>query len=60
MALHGTVRDPPEIGGATAGVVGVVGAHGAAKKKFPKYKKFMESDMKTVDGKLKIVQKKKK
>ena len=30
------------IGGASAGVVGVVGAHGAAKHKFPKYKKFME------------------
>ena len=48
------------IGGASAAVVGTVGAHVGAKKKFPKYKKFMESDIKTVDGKLKIVPKKKK
>ena len=47
-------------GGATAAVTGTVGAHVAAKKKFPKYKKFAESDIKTVDGKLKIVPKKKK
>tara|TARA_R100001129_G_scaffold141155_1_gene102346 strand:+ start:295 stop:711 length:417 start_codon:yes stop_codon:yes gene_type:complete len=40
------------IGGASAGVVGVVGAHGAAKKKFPKYKKVMESDVVIKDGKL--------
>ena len=48
------------IGGAGATIAGTVGAHGTAKKKFPKYKKFMESDIKTVDGKLKIVPKKKK
>ena len=47
-------------GGATAAVTGIVGGHVAAKKKFPKYKKFAESDIKTVDGKLKIVPKKKK
>jgi len=47
-------------GGASAAIVGAVGAHVAAKKKFPKYKKFAESDIKTVDGKLKIVPKKKK
>ena len=47
-------------GGATAAVTGTVGAHVAAKKKFPKYKKFAESDIKTVDGKLTIVPKKKK
>ena len=48
------------IGGASAAVVGTVGAHGAAKRKWPKYKKFAESDIKTVDGKLKLVPKKKK
>ena len=47
-------------GGASAAIAGTVGAHGAAKKKFPKYKKFAESDIKTVDGKLKIVPKDKK
>jgi hypothetical protein len=47
-------------GGATAAVTGIVGGHVAAKKKFPKYKKFAESDIKTVDGKLTIVPKKKK
>ena len=48
------------VGGAGAAITGVVGAHVAAKHKFPKYKKFAESDIKTVDGKLKIVPKKKK
>ena len=47
-------------GGASAAIVGAVGAHGAAKHHFPKYKKFMESDIKTVDGRLKIVPKNKK
>ena len=47
-------------GGASAAIVGAVGAHGAAKHHFPKYKKFMESDVKTVDGRLKIVPKNKK
>ena len=48
------------IGGASAGVVGAVGAHGAAKKKFPKYKKVMESDVVIKDGKLGLRPKKKK
>ena len=48
------------VGGAGAALTGVVGAHVAAKRKWPKYKKFAESDIKTVDGKLKIVPKKKK
>ena len=48
------------VGGASAAIAGTVGGHVAAKKKFPKYKKFMESDVKTVDGKLTIVPKKKK
>ena len=48
------------VGGAGAAVAGVVGAHVGAKRKWPKYKKFAESDIKTVDGKLKIVPKKKK
>ena len=47
-------------GGASAAVAGLVGAHGAAKKKFPKYKKFMERDIKIKDGKVKLVPKKKK
>ena len=33
------------IGGASAAVVGATAAHGVAKKKFPKYKKFMESEV---------------
>ena len=48
------------IGGASAAVVGTVGAHGAAKKKFPKYKKVMESDIVIKDGKLGLKAKKKK
>ena len=40
------------IGGAGAAVVGVTGAHGVAKKKFPKYKKVMESSVTIKDGKL--------
>ncbi len=48
------------IGGAGAAITGVVGANEGAKRKWPKYKKFVESDIKTVDGKLKIVPKKKK
>ena len=48
------------IGGASAAVAGTVGAHEGAKRKWPKYKKVMESDIKTVDGKLKLVPKKKK
>ena len=47
-------------GGASAAIAGTVGAHLAAKKKFPKYKKFMERDITVKDGKLKLVPKKKK
>ena len=39
-------------GGASAAIAGTVGAHSAAKKKFPKYKKVMESDITIKDGKL--------
>ena len=48
------------IGAGATAIGGITGAHVAAKRKWPKYKKFAESDIKTVDGKLKIVQKKKK
>ena len=48
------------LGGAAAGGAGVLGGHAAAKRKWPKYKKVMESEIKTVDGKLKLVPKKKK
>jgi len=48
------------IGGATAAIAGTVGAHGAAKKKWPKYKKVMESDVVIKDGKLGLRPKKKK
>ena len=48
------------VGGGAAVIAGTVGAHEGAKRKWPKYKKFMESDIKTVDGKLKIVPKIKK
>jgi len=48
------------IGAGAAAVTGIVGAHVGAKRKWPKYKKFAESDIKTVDGKLKIVPKWKK
>ena len=48
------------IGAGAAAITGVVGEHEGAKRKWPKYKKFAESDIKTVDGKLKIVPKKKK
>jgi len=47
------------IGAGAAAVTGIVGAHVGAKRKWPKYKKFAESDIKTVDGKLKLVPKKK-
>ena len=47
-------------GGASAAVVGTVGAHSAAKKKFPKYKKIMESDVTIKDGKLGLKPKQKK
>jgi len=48
------------LGGASAGVVGVVGAHEGAKRKWPKYKKVMESDVVIKDGKLGLRPKKKK
>jgi hypothetical protein len=48
------------IGGGAAVTAGVVGAHVAAKKKWPKYKKTMESDVVIKDGKLKLRPKKKK
>ena len=48
------------IAGSGAAMAGVVGANEGAKRKWPKYKKFVESDIKTVDGKLKIVPKDKK
>jgi hypothetical protein len=48
------------IGGAGAAGAVVMGAHGAAKKKFPKYKKVMESDVVIKDGKLGLRPKKKK
>ena len=48
------------VGAGAAAVTGIVGAHAAAKHKFPKYKKFMEQDIAIKDGKLKLVPKKKK
>ena len=48
------------IGGAGASGAVVIGAHGAAKKKWPKYKKVMESDVVIKDGKLGLRPKKKK
>ena len=48
------------VGGGAAVIAGVVGAHEGAKRKWPKYKKTMESDIAVKDGKLKLVPKKKK
>ena len=48
------------IGGAGATIAGVVGAQAAAKKKWPKYKEVMESDVVIKDGKLGLRPKKKK
>ena len=48
------------IGAGAAAIAGTVGAHSAAKHKFPKYKKFIERDIKIKDGKVKLVPKKKK
>ena len=54
-------RDEKKVIGAGATVaVGATGAHGVAKKKFPKYKEFAESDIAIEDGKLKLKKKKKK
>ena len=48
------------VGTAVGAGAAVAGAHGAAKHKFPKYKKFIESSVTVKDGKLKLVPKKKK
>ena len=48
------------LGGASAGVVGAVGAHEVAKRKWPKYKKFVEQDIVVKDGRLKLAPRKKK
>ena len=48
------------IGGGAAVTAGVVGAHEGAKRKWPKYKKTMESDVVIKDGKLGLKPKKKK
>ena len=48
------------IGAGAAAVTGIVGAHGVAKHKFPKYKKFMERNITIKDGKVKLVPYKKK
>ena len=48
------------IGAGAVAVGGITGAHITAKHKFPKYKKFMERDIKIKDGKVKLVPKKKK
>ena len=48
------------IGAGAATAVGATVAHGAAKKKFPKYKEVMESDIAIEDGKLKLKKKKEK
>jgi len=48
------------IGAGAVAIGGITGAHGVAKHKFPKYKKFMERDITIKDGKVKLVPKKKK
>jgi len=48
------------IGGGAAAVTGIVGAHEGAKRKWPKYKKTMESDVVIQGGKLGLRPKKKK
>ena len=48
------------IGAGAAAVGGITGAHGVAKHKSPKYKKFMERNITVKDGKLKLVPYKKK
>jgi len=54
-------RDEKKVIG-TAGAVaaGATVGHGAAKKKFPKYKEFVEQDIAIEDGKLKLKKKKEK
>ena len=48
------------IGAGATAIGGITGAHVAAKKKYPGYKKWMERDIKIKDGKVKLVPKKKK
>ena len=48
------------IGAASAGAASAVGVHAGLKKKFPKYKKDMESDVVIKDGKVGLKPKKKK
>ena len=48
------------IGAGAVAIGGITGAHGVAKHKFPKYKKFVERDITIKDGKIKLVPKKKK
>ena len=48
------------VGGAGAAVTGIVGAHVGAKRKWPKYKKIMESDITIKDGKLGLKPREKK
>ena len=48
------------IGAGAASIGGITGAHVAAKKKYPGYKRFMERDIKLKEGKLKLVPTKKK
>ena len=48
------------VGGGAAAIAGTVGAHEGAKRKWPKYKKVMESDITIKDGKLGLKEKKKK
>ena len=47
-----------EVGAIVGAGAAAVGAHGAAKKKFPKYKKVMESSVTIKDGKLGLKPKK--
>ena len=48
------------VAGAGAAVTGIVGAHVGAKRKWPKYKKFAESDITIKDGKLGLKPREKK
>ena len=48
------------VGGGAAAIAGTVGAHEGAKRKWPKYKKVMESDITIKDGKLGLKPRKKK
>ena len=48
------------VGGGAAAIAGTVGAHEGAKRKWPKYKKFMERNITVKDGKVKLVPYKKK